>query len=102
MKTITIPNNTPNLTFKVNINDGFQLLIGLSWRPNLNAWIMDLNYNTGEFVYNGLRLVLNDNLLKFCTYAGFGIQISGISEPFIYNCFEDKLCQFTVLEATDL
>ncbi len=95
----------PNQNIVLVLADGTTLSLDLSYYAGQEGWFYSLNYNSGQFIVNGRRLVTSPNMLaQFRNIIPFGLAVTTSDgyEPIFLTDFATRRANFYILESLDV
>ena len=95
----------PNQNITIVLGDGSTIAITFNYYANQQGWFYNLNYNNGQFVANGRRVVASPNMLSaFQNIIPFGLAVTTTDgyEPIFIDDFATGRASLFVLEADDV
>lgn len=102
MRKVTKLTNAPKQKILVVGDDGEEVTLRLNYSSTQEAW--NINISEGDFVANGLQLVVSPNMLHtYKNVISFGIACTSTDgfEPKYIDDFQDDRIELFLLSSTD-
>ena len=103
MITISGLSSLPNQIFRVPLEDGSIVKFQLVYKPSIQMWFIDIEYN--NFNVKGMRVVnLLNMLTQYINIIPFGlyVEISDGTEPLLINDFSSKRVILNILTQAEV